>query len=700
MRKLASLILGGLVVAGSPTVAHAAGPVTLGNGIARANSYEAGVDDVRSSGTGLSFTGNTSIGGASAHLQMDTTDAPGGMLITGSGNVSSPDTNLPDPAPHSASGGISISRDFEVGTAVPYRLSATWSRHGGPDANSVLTTLLTDPPDIFFHSRDADGTETVSESGTLQPGSYEFQIDVACIGGGACTASLDDLEFEVGNGKGDSDGDGLLDSWETDGIDFTDNGSVDLDLPAMGADPEHKDIFLEIDQMPGHVLSQAAIDQVIAAFAAAPVANPDGNPGVTLHVDNGPASPMKPGGQTWGALSDQDTLTHQDVLGTETAGDYDWSAFDLVKAGNFSVDREPAFHYVVSGHGYGDPANDSSGISRGIGASDLLVTLGAASAPGEGSGTVAQQAGTLMHELGHNLGLRHGGINDTNYKPNYLSIMNYSFQFSGLLHADGTTQLDYSRLGISLSEGALDENNGFGFAAGSEPARFLTAYKCPDGSVKGVRLLAGPIDWNCDNVTQGQVASDVNGDGVLTAFAPFLDWPALDYKGGGIGDLGASPLPDTTEMIEPQLDELLENQKALESIVNQTQESPPAPTPAGTLPIASGGTAAPKATLSGATSQKLGKSISVTVICSEACDAAAGGTVSVPNASKAFKISAPTIKLGKSGSAKLKLTLSKKLRAAAKRALKKRKKVKAAITVTVKNTAGAGTAKRTIKLKR
>ena len=36
-------------------------------------------------------------------------------------------------------------------------------------------------------------------------------------------------------------------------------------------------------------------------------------------------------------------------------------------------------------------------------------------------------AATFMHELGHTLGLRHGGCDDINNKPNYFSIMNYMF---------------------------------------------------------------------------------------------------------------------------------------------------------------------------------------------------------------------------------------------------------------------------------
>jgi hypothetical protein len=45
---------------------------------------------------------------------------------------------------------------------------------------------------------------------------------------------------------------------------------------------------------------------------------------------------------------------------------------------------------------------------------------------------VNMQASTLMHEFGHNLGLRHGGNEDVNYKPNHYSVMNYMYQFAGL----------------------------------------------------------------------------------------------------------------------------------------------------------------------------------------------------------------------------------------------------------------------------
>jgi len=49
----------------------------------------------------------------------------------------------------------------------------------------------------------------------------------------------------------DSDQDGLLDHWETTGIDMDQDGIVDLNLAAWGADPFHRDLFLQVDTAVG-----------------------------------------------------------------------------------------------------------------------------------------------------------------------------------------------------------------------------------------------------------------------------------------------------------------------------------------------------------------------------------------------------------------------------------------------------------------
>ena len=56
------------------------------------------------------------------------------------------------------------------------------------------------------------------------------------------------------------------------------------------------------------------------------------------------------------------------------------------------------------------------------------------------------QAGTLMHEWGHNGELTHGGrAGDANCKPTYVSVMNYLYQLRGLLDDGGRPHLDLSR---------------------------------------------------------------------------------------------------------------------------------------------------------------------------------------------------------------------------------------------------------------
>lgn len=98
----------------------------------------------------------------------------------------------------------------------------------------------------------------------------------------------------------DDDEDGLMDHWETEGVDVDGDGNVELDLPALGANPQHKDIFLEVDWTADRVRGGArpwtnrfppyTAQGMAEMFRLAPVGNPDGTNGITLHVDAGPGS--------------------------------------------------------------------------------------------------------------------------------------------------------------------------------------------------------------------------------------------------------------------------------------------------------------------------------------------------------------------------------------------------------------------------
>ena len=134
------------------------------------------------------------------------------------------------------------------------------------------------------------GDDDVVESFVLQVpfgGRWTGPVDWPdhCIRGGSAEVCW---QIDVGQ---DSDGDGLLDDWEQNGLDVDGDGTIDVDLPAMGADPLHKDIFLEYDMTTG---SDAARRD--SAHEGCLCRCPDrcrrhrepGRPtGINLHVDTG-----------------------------------------------------------------------------------------------------------------------------------------------------------------------------------------------------------------------------------------------------------------------------------------------------------------------------------------------------------------------------------------------------------------------------
>ncbi|MFE0149914.1 PKD domain-containing protein [Nonomuraea sp. NPDC059007] len=320
--------------------------------------------------------------------------------------------------------------------------------------------------------------------------------------------------------SGDTDLDGILDEWETSGIDGNGDGVTDLTL--TGANRRRKDIYLELDHMRQHDLLPAAGQDVVAAFAAAPVVNPDGSTGITLHIDQ------------------DEELAHEDDVTT-------WTEFDTIKAGAFGTVAERArpevieakrrvYHYVMFGH---ERDGDTSSGRAEIHGNDVLVTLGGApwgmNAAGHHVGTVREQAGTLMHEFGHNLGLRHGGADDTNCKPNYISVMGYSFQTTLIPQVAGPNRLDYSRGALTeLKENSLLESDGVG--AGGTDFTFWSA----DGGAGGLSSAQanGWLDWNENNSQDAaRVPVDINNLGFDDCRASpgqtltgHDDWANLDYN--------------------------------------------------------------------------------------------------------------------------------------------------------------------------
>jgi hypothetical protein len=314
----------------------------------------------------------------------------------------------------------------------------------------------------------------------------------------------------------DTDGDGLLDAWETSGYDHDGDGVVDVPIHKRGANPKRKDIFIAYAWMnksnseaQSHQPSAAVLKAVVDAFKKAPVSNPDGSTGITVHFKNLGGVP------------------HDEDLNPV------WTEFDAIMNPKVSEAERRIYHRLLNGHAYSNTS--SSGLSRGIPASDFIETLGRWSS---NPGTFKQRAGTIMHELGHNLGLRHGGVDHINYKPNHLSIMSYLNQMDWVLKS-GSGLLDYERFNIKdLNEASLKEPAGLDRVGGDGP---ITAY----GTrwYKGGALQFKPsgadknIDWNKNGTaTDVGISVDLNNSGGLSVLrGGFPEWANVIFDGGEIG---------------------------------------------------------------------------------------------------------------------------------------------------------------------
>lgn len=365
----------------------------------------------------------------------------------------------------------------------------------------------------------------------------------------------------------DTDGDGLLDRWELFGYDDNNDGVIDVDLPAMGARHNHKDLFVEADYMTGgghdHLPDLAHLNDIVAVFNDAPVSNPDGTTGISIHIDTGGAA-FGQGANTYAAydMDGGNGVAHDANLGVDLTGcDYDWGEFQTLKDNNFAAERVRIFHYMIFAHNLSPCLGATSGISRNgfnftAGATDFIVSLGGWT----NNGTQDEREGTFAHELGHNLGLRHGGSDHLNWKPNYLSVMNYRFQNSGVYRSGSWAHFDYSRFLLpTLDETSLNEATGLGSTAGG----YGTQWTCPSGTVATATSADANINWNCDfENNDASVAVDVNWDGDpdtprdRTLLGSQDNWANITFAGGGTIVPNAVSPQSNQPMVSYKVDEL------------------------------------------------------------------------------------------------------------------------------------------------
>lgn len=240
--------------------------------------------------------------------------------------------------------------------------------------------------------------------------------------------------FTVYNGQllCDGDGDGLLDDWETNGIDINKDGVKDL---ILNTNPKHKDLFVEIDYMScelqgancgfhvssSHKPVDGALDDVVQAFAHAPVPNPDNVPGINLHAVLDEAVPeieeISFDASTISSYDDFDDIKNGGVLPCHGyfGNKQDRSSNNCA---NILAAKRLVYRYVIFGHSL--LGNDASGRGETPG-NDAIVTLGGWYNTQSLGGYREAEAAAFMHELGHTLGLTHGGslFNNANCKPNY-----------------------------------------------------------------------------------------------------------------------------------------------------------------------------------------------------------------------------------------------------------------------------------------
>lgn len=313
--------------------------------------------------------------------------------------------------------------------------------------------------DRLYVTVDADGRQQVTRRhGNAQP--FRLLPDTTSDADDDGLSAQEEAALGTNPWWPDTDEDGLPDGLEARVL-------YPVPLVAMNGNPLRKNLYVEVDwfdEYPDTRLTDVATGILKRAFARAPISNPDGSQGIIATVDRG------------------------------EFGGGSGTAQTMVQA------RENIFYHAIS-HVMLD------GI---FGYADIEGRLhefkGDFSLFGPAEGIV--EAIVWMHELGHNLGLLHGGDDWVLCKPNYLSVMNYN-PFM-------TLSFSYSRGSLPpLDEERLDERAGLGWGAVDWNGNYKIDAEPLSAEIGGV-TPANLVHWALNMINVASLPPDLRyalGDG-------------------------------------------------------------------------------------------------------------------------------------------------------------------------------------------
>ncbi|MEP6846195.1 MAG: hypothetical protein ABI861_09335 [Panacibacter sp.] len=358
----------------------------------------------------------------------------------------------------------------------------------------------------------------IENTDNISAGSAINNITIKNLDG---VASINSINYAVAANMDvlDSDDDGLPDTWERNGVDVNGDGTIDIDLPALGADPMHKDLFVEVDWMAGLAPDPGLWAAVENTFSNAPVLNSDGTSGIVVHLDHGQAG-AGGGGGTVIAFSN---ATRYDNLSPFPSGSAQTCTnFYTLKNANFNANRLRVYRYCIFVNDNGSQLG-SSGQAEAIWGNDFFVSLG--SGWGADGLRLDFQTGTFLHELGHTLNLFHGGNENVNSKDNYNSIMQYG---NGWITIGGRNETASPSQfgGVDNDCNINDVDNIYTYSQGmrrdlNESSLNETAGICDN--------IARDFNGN-GNATETSVSVNLDTNSSLTTIHDFADWGNIELN--------------------------------------------------------------------------------------------------------------------------------------------------------------------------